>query len=192
MEKVKAVSRGPVWYQLYFMGGREASEFAIERVSKAGFSALVVTVDTAVAGLRERDLRNGMKELLSILFRTSSLPSQHPGASSAGSLSFLSGRRRTEARKRCRAQRRPHETHRRRCMALRPRGNHVGGSGLDTPDFWKGHIIVKGVLISVTMENAPPMEGAAAVRCVRIMAGGQLDRRVFYRYGALPEVVRCL
>src|SRR5207247_4933845 len=30
-----------------------------------GYSALVVTIDTPVAGLRERDLRNGAKELLS-------------------------------------------------------------------------------------------------------------------------------
>src|SRR5207249_7142223 len=38
---------------------------AIERAKAAGFSALVVTIDTAVAGMRERDLRNGVKELLS-------------------------------------------------------------------------------------------------------------------------------
>ena len=37
---------------------------SIERARKAGYSALVVTIDTPVAGLRERDLRNGMKELL--------------------------------------------------------------------------------------------------------------------------------
>jgi isopentenyl diphosphate isomerase/L-lactate dehydrogenase-like FMN-dependent dehydrogenase len=37
----------------------------IERARKAAFSALVVTIDTSVAGLRERDLRNGAKELLS-------------------------------------------------------------------------------------------------------------------------------
>src|SRR5207247_3796632 len=37
---------------------------AIERAKAAGFSALVVTIDTAVAGMRERDLRNGVKELL--------------------------------------------------------------------------------------------------------------------------------
>jgi L-lactate dehydrogenase (cytochrome) len=37
----------------------------IDRARKAGFSALVVTIDTPVAGLRERDLRNGAKELLS-------------------------------------------------------------------------------------------------------------------------------
>src|SRR6059036_2644063 len=65
MEDVKAASSGPVCYQLYLLGGREASEAAIERARRAGFSALVVTIDTAVAGMRERDLRNGVKELLS-------------------------------------------------------------------------------------------------------------------------------
>jgi isopentenyl diphosphate isomerase/L-lactate dehydrogenase-like FMN-dependent dehydrogenase len=64
MEKVKAASSGPVCYQLYLMGGREAAEASIERARTAGFSALVVTIDTPVAGLRERDFRNGMKELM--------------------------------------------------------------------------------------------------------------------------------
>jgi L-lactate dehydrogenase (cytochrome) len=50
LEEVKAASSGPCWYQLYLCGG---------------FSALVVTIDTPVAGLRERDVRNGTKELLS-------------------------------------------------------------------------------------------------------------------------------
>jgi isopentenyl diphosphate isomerase/L-lactate dehydrogenase-like FMN-dependent dehydrogenase len=64
MEDVKAASSGPVCYQLYLVGGREASEAAIERARHAGFSALVVTIDTAVAGMRERDFRNGVKELM--------------------------------------------------------------------------------------------------------------------------------
>jgi isopentenyl diphosphate isomerase/L-lactate dehydrogenase-like FMN-dependent dehydrogenase len=63
LENVKAATPGPAWYQLYLMGGREAAEASIERARNAGFSALVVTIDTAVAGLRERDFRNGMKEL---------------------------------------------------------------------------------------------------------------------------------
>jgi L-lactate dehydrogenase (cytochrome) len=66
MEKVKAASAGPVFYQLYLMGGREAAEAGIERARTAGFSALVVTIDTPVAGLRERDVRNGIKELLGL------------------------------------------------------------------------------------------------------------------------------
>jgi isopentenyl diphosphate isomerase/L-lactate dehydrogenase-like FMN-dependent dehydrogenase len=64
VEDVKAASTGPCWYQLYLMGGRAAAEGAIERAQRAGYSALVITVDTPVAGLRERDPRNGMKELL--------------------------------------------------------------------------------------------------------------------------------
>jgi isopentenyl diphosphate isomerase/L-lactate dehydrogenase-like FMN-dependent dehydrogenase len=65
VEDVKAASSGPVCFQLYLMGGRAASEAVIERARVAGCSALVVTIDTPVAGLRERDYRNGMKELMS-------------------------------------------------------------------------------------------------------------------------------
>jgi isopentenyl diphosphate isomerase/L-lactate dehydrogenase-like FMN-dependent dehydrogenase len=65
LENVKAVSSGPVFYQLYLMGGRGAAEGSIERARVAGFSALVVTIDTPVSGIRERDFRNGMKELIS-------------------------------------------------------------------------------------------------------------------------------
>jgi len=65
LEDVKAGSGGPVFYQLYLMGGRKAAEGVIERARVAGFSALVVTIDTPVAGIRERDYRNGMKELIS-------------------------------------------------------------------------------------------------------------------------------
>jgi len=65
LEDVKAGSSGPVFYQLYLMGGRGAAEAAIERARVAGFSALFVTIDTPVSGIRERDFRNGMKELVS-------------------------------------------------------------------------------------------------------------------------------
>lgn len=65
LESVKAASTGPVFYQLYLMGGRGAAEAAIERARTAGFNALVVTIDTPVSGIRERDYRNGMKELVS-------------------------------------------------------------------------------------------------------------------------------
>jgi isopentenyl diphosphate isomerase/L-lactate dehydrogenase-like FMN-dependent dehydrogenase len=64
MEDVRAATSGPAWYQLYLVGGRAAAEAGIARAAKAGFSALVVTVDTPVAGMRERDFRNGMRELM--------------------------------------------------------------------------------------------------------------------------------
>jgi L-lactate dehydrogenase (cytochrome) len=68
LEDVKAASSGPVWYQLYLIGGRDVASATIERAKAAGYSALVVTIDTPVAGLRERDVRNGAKELASASF----------------------------------------------------------------------------------------------------------------------------
>lgn len=65
LEDVKAATTGPAWYQLYLVGGRDVALETIARAKAAGFKALVVTIDTPVAGLRERDLRNGTKELIS-------------------------------------------------------------------------------------------------------------------------------
>jgi L-lactate dehydrogenase (cytochrome) len=64
LEDVKAATAGDAWYQLYLVGGRDIAMGAINRAKAAGYKALVVTIDTPVAGLRERDSRNGVKELL--------------------------------------------------------------------------------------------------------------------------------
>ncbi len=63
LEDVRAATTGPAWYQLYLVAGREVASAAILRAKAAGFGALVVTIDTAVSGQRERDARNGAKEL---------------------------------------------------------------------------------------------------------------------------------
>lgn len=68
LEDVKAATSGPAWYQLYLIGGRDVATAAIQRARAAGYSALVVTIDTPVAGLRERDVRNGAKELANAKF----------------------------------------------------------------------------------------------------------------------------
>jgi len=64
LEDVRQASSGPVWYQLYLLGGREVALATIARARAAGYSALVLTIDTPVAGFRERDARNGVKELV--------------------------------------------------------------------------------------------------------------------------------
>jgi L-lactate dehydrogenase (cytochrome) len=64
LEDVAAASSGPVLYQLYLLGGRDVATAAIRRAQAAGYKALVVTIDTPVAGLRERDVRNGVLQLL--------------------------------------------------------------------------------------------------------------------------------
>src|SRR6185436_15998010 len=59
LEEVRAATAGPAWYQLYLVGGRAVATAAIRRAQAAGYGALVVTIDTPVAGMRERDIRNG-------------------------------------------------------------------------------------------------------------------------------------
>ena len=70
MEDVKQATSGNAWYQLYLVGGRDVALGAIERAKKCGYKALVVTIDTPVAGMRERDARNGVKELLAMNLST--------------------------------------------------------------------------------------------------------------------------
>jgi isopentenyl diphosphate isomerase/L-lactate dehydrogenase-like FMN-dependent dehydrogenase len=64
LEEVRADAPGPLWYQLYVPGGRGVAEAAIARARAAGYTTLVVTIDTPVSGMRERDLRSGAGPLL--------------------------------------------------------------------------------------------------------------------------------
>jgi 4-hydroxymandelate oxidase len=52
-----------LWFQLYLQPDLGFTEALIRRAEAAGCSALVVTVDSAAFGRRERDLRNGLREL---------------------------------------------------------------------------------------------------------------------------------
>jgi L-lactate dehydrogenase (cytochrome) len=184
LEDVKAASAGPVLYQLYLMGGRAASEAAIERARVAGFAGLVVTIDTAVAGIRERDHRNGMKELVGpgLLNKVPFLPEilSHPG----WLVGFL------------------------RDGGIRPLPNVVipgqgpmplldvaaalASSTVTWADLewiraaWRGPIVVKGVLTAEDARRAAD-EGAAAIS-VSNHGGRQLDG-VQASVRALPEVV---
>jgi L-lactate dehydrogenase (cytochrome) len=56
----EAAPNGRNWFQLYLWTDRDRSLELIERAAKAGNDTLMVTVDTAVAGARLRDVRNGM------------------------------------------------------------------------------------------------------------------------------------
>jgi L-lactate dehydrogenase (cytochrome) len=187
LEDVKAGSAGPVFFQLYLMGGRAASEAAIERARVAGYGALVVTIDTPVSGIRERDHRNGMKALVSggLLEKLPFLPDvlAHPG----WLLGFL------------------------RDGGIRPLPNVVipgqgpmplldvntalASSAVTWADFrwirecWRGPIVVKGVLTADDARRAVD-EGAAAI-AVSNHGGRQLDG-VPASLRALPEVVKAV
>jgi isopentenyl diphosphate isomerase/L-lactate dehydrogenase-like FMN-dependent dehydrogenase len=184
LEKVKAASNGPVFYQLYLLGGRGAAEAAIERARVAGFSALVVTIDTPVAGLRERDLRNGVKELLGtnpfamIPFLPDVLA--RPG----WLLRFLRDGRVPRLENVVVPGKAP--------MEMVDVGAALAAAAVTWPDLrwirdqWQGPIVVKGVLTGEDAKRAVD-EGAAAVS-VSNHGGRQLDG-VRPSIRALPEVV---
>jgi isopentenyl diphosphate isomerase/L-lactate dehydrogenase-like FMN-dependent dehydrogenase len=64
LEEVREGTSGPLWFQLYVPGGREIAEATIGRARAAGYQTLVVTIDTPVSGMRERDFRHGVRPLL--------------------------------------------------------------------------------------------------------------------------------
>ncbi len=60
IEDIATHTRAPFMFQLYMMRDRQAMVNMIERVRKAGCSALVLTLDLQVIGQRHKDLKNGL------------------------------------------------------------------------------------------------------------------------------------
>jgi L-lactate dehydrogenase (cytochrome) len=187
MEVVKAAATGPLWYQLYLIGGRSAAEGAIDRARRAGYSALVLTMDTPASGNRERDPRSGMRELLApaLLPKARFLPNilAHPrwlasflldgGIPRMGNV-VIPGKGPMEL------------------VAVGPALSHAGASWKDLRwirEMWPGPIVAKGVLSSDDARRAVD-EGAAAV-VVSNHGGRQLDS-VSASLRALPEVVEAV
>lgn len=184
LEDVKAAGSGPLWYQLYLIGGREAAEAGIERARIAGYSALVVTIDTPVSGLRERDLRNGMKELLSGSL-SSKLPFLAQFLSTPGWLtSFLLDGGLPKLQNVVVPGRGP--------MPLVDVSSGLASAAVTWNDFrwirelWPGPIVIKGVLTGDDASRAIG-EGAAMI-IVSNHGGRQLDG-VDASIKALSEVV---
>jgi isopentenyl diphosphate isomerase/L-lactate dehydrogenase-like FMN-dependent dehydrogenase len=184
LEEVKAASTGPVCYQLYLLGGREAAKDAVGRARAAGCAALVVTIDTAVAGLRERDVRNGMVELLG-----GNLFSKLPYISQVLTrprwlLDFLLDGGVPPMANVILADGKP--------LPLIDVGAALAAAAVTWEDLrwlrqaWPGPIVVKGVLTAEDARRAVD-EGAAAV-VVSNHGGRQLDC-VSPTLRALPEVV---
>jgi L-lactate dehydrogenase (cytochrome) len=59
IEETAAAATGPMWYQLYVWRDRGLSRELVQRARDAGYRAIMLTVDTAVFGRRERDVRRG-------------------------------------------------------------------------------------------------------------------------------------
>ena len=59
IEEVAAVSDGPKWFQVYVWKDRGLVKEMIGRAKTSGYEAIVITVDFATLGRRERDIRRG-------------------------------------------------------------------------------------------------------------------------------------
>jgi lactate 2-monooxygenase len=57
-EVAQAAGSGPRWYQLYWGRDPELTASLLGRAERAGYTALVVTLDTSILSWRERDLQN--------------------------------------------------------------------------------------------------------------------------------------
>jgi len=79
IEEVGAASDGAKWFQVYVWRDRGLVKEMIERVAHAGYDALVLTVDTAVFGRRDRDLRRGFSLPPQIGLATLVDGMRHPG-----------------------------------------------------------------------------------------------------------------
>ncbi len=67
------------WFQLYLWRDRAASHDFVVRARESGYEALVLTVDTPVAGARLRDVRNGLTIPPSLSARAFAEGALHPG-----------------------------------------------------------------------------------------------------------------
>ncbi|HET7397579.1 MAG TPA: alpha-hydroxy acid oxidase [Intrasporangium sp.] len=73
-----AAPDGRRWFQLYLWRDRAASRDFVARARESGYEALVLTVDTPVAGPRLRDVRNGLTIPPSLSLRTLAEGALHP------------------------------------------------------------------------------------------------------------------
>jgi L-lactate dehydrogenase (cytochrome)/glycolate oxidase len=185
IEVIMENRKGPVFYQLYYFGGRDASAPIIERVKRAGVDGLVLTVDgSSPIGpdipYRERGVvptNFKLRELLRFAPDALARPSWLFDYLRAGKLEPKVA------------------------MALRPDGEPMGpfeataSMSMETPTWddipwirkrWDGPLVIKGVM---TVEDARRAvdEGADAI-VVSNHGGNMLDRDI-PTLPALPEIV---
>ncbi|WP_222263242.1 alpha-hydroxy acid oxidase [Modestobacter marinus] len=167
IEDVRAAAPdGDLWFQLFFTGDLRVNEDLLSRAEAAGYSTILLTVDTTVSGMRLRDVVNGLTIPPTLTARTVLNMSRFPGwwfnKLTTGGMTFAS-------------------------LAGVP-GNPTPGEvasmmfdpGLDLSsldwlrDRWPGRLIVKGVTTPGSAREV--MEHGADGVVVSNHGGRQLDR----------------
>jgi L-lactate dehydrogenase (cytochrome) len=79
LEEVAKVGGERLWFQLYVLRNRDATEGLVRRAIAAGVQTLFVTVDVPTAGNRERDVRNGLSFPFKVKGRSVAHVAMRPG-----------------------------------------------------------------------------------------------------------------
>ncbi|MBO9513172.1 MAG: alpha-hydroxy-acid oxidizing protein [Variovorax sp.] len=79
IEDIAREAGGRLWFQLYVLRDKAFTSGLIRRAEGAGYEGLVVTLDLAAGGKRERDLRNRFTVPLRPHWRTLADFARHPG-----------------------------------------------------------------------------------------------------------------
>lgn len=175
----EAAPGGHNWFGFYVWKDRAASEEILERVARAGYEVLVITVDVPVAGARLRDNRNGFSIPPSLSLKTFVDGAMHPN----WWINFLT----TEPLK--------FAAFSSWDSTIEELANHMFDPTVEIEDLralresWKGPLIVKGIQ---TLDDALRVADAGADGIVLSNHGGrQLDRAVV-PITLLPRVVEKL
>ncbi len=159
-----AAPKARKWFQLYLVRDRKASRELVDRAAAAGYEALVLTVDTPVAGARLRDVRNGLTIPPALTLSTVADAASHPSwwinllttePLNFASLSSWDG-------------------------TVAELVNHMFDPALTLDDLawlreaWTGPLIVKGVITAADARTA--VEAGADGVVVSNHGGRQLDR----------------
>jgi L-lactate dehydrogenase (cytochrome) len=80
IEDVRTAAPGAdLWFQVYYTTDEKLNEMLVSRAEEQGYSALVLTVDTAVSGMRLRDVVNGLTIPPTLTAKTVLNMSRFPG-----------------------------------------------------------------------------------------------------------------
>jgi L-lactate dehydrogenase (cytochrome) len=178
IEDVRAAAPGAdLWFQLFFTGDRELNLSLLQRAEAAGYSTVLLTVDTTVSGMRLRDVVNGLTIPPTLTARTvlnmSRFPAWWFNKLTTGGLTFAS--------------------------LTGVHGNPTPGEvaslmfdpALDLTSLdwlrrhWRGHLLVKGVTTPTSAREV--MERGADGLVVSNHGGRQLDRSAA-TLDALPAI----
>jgi pre-mycofactocin synthase len=193
VEDVIAAATGPVFYQLYYIGGREASGQIIERAKAAGAAGLVIIADTAaIARPRERVYPERASVPMAVSPREALRFAPQVLAKPRWGVEFVRNARRIGSLEPLMA------------MGLHPNGNPmkffeaVGSIYEETPawedipwirELWDGPLVIKGVLTAEDARRAVDVGADAIV--VSNHGGNVLDGSV-PTLPVLPEIVEAV